>query len=304
MSGSSELPENFKSPKYWPTWLLVGLMKFLARLGMKNQMRVGRIIGALAYRLVPRRRKITETNIRLCFSELDDEQRALLTRRCITDNAIGLVETARAWFGDPESLRAQLRVEGLEHLNRAAAEGRGVLVVGAHYSALDLGSVMASLFIPFNIMYRPMDNPLLDAIMKASRNRSARAIDKRDMRTTIRVLKAGEVLWYAPDQDYGREMSVFAPFFDVPAATITATTRLANINRSPVLVISYHRNTDDSGYTLRFSEPLVGFPCGDEVADATRINALLEEEIRREPSQYMWVHRRFKTRPEGEPSIY
>jgi len=296
--------DRFLAPKYWGTWVVIGILKCLAPLSIKNQVRTGKVIGWLAYRLVKRRRKITEVNIRLCFPELDEVAQQKLVKDCINENAIGLLETARAWFADPETIRSQLDIYGLENLQKAHAQGRGVIVIGGHYTALDLGSVMASRYVEFNGMYRPHKNPLMDKVMRESRLRIARIVDRADMRTIIRTLKAGENLWYAPDQDYGAAVSVFAPFFGVEAATIKTTSKLAKINNSPVLVLSYHRKPDNSGYVIRFNEPLEGFPSSDEVVDATRINKALEREIRRCPEQYMWVHRRFKTRPQGETGFY
>lgn len=295
---------NFLMPKYWGTWLTIGLLKLLAPLGIKNQVRVGTVIGKLAYRLVKRRRKVTEVNIRLCFPELDADAQEKLVKSCLIENAIGFIETARAWFADPATIDSQLEVEGLENLRQAMAAGRGVLVIGAHYTPLDLGAVMASRYIEFNGMYRPHKNALMDKVMRESRLKVAKIVDRQDMRTIVRALKGGEAIWYAPDQDYGVEVSVFAPFFGVRAATIKTTSKLATINDSPVLILSYHRKPDNSGYIMRFSKPLDAFPSGDEVEDATLINRKLEEEIRRCPAQYMWVHRRFKTRPPGDKGFY
>lgn len=284
--------------------MIIGILKLIAPMSIKTHVKLGNGIGALAYRIIPRRRKITEVNIRLCFPELDKAAQQKLVKDCINQNAIGLLETARAWFADPESIRNELEVHGLENLKQAHSLGRGVIVIGGHYSSLDLGSVMASRYVDFSGMYRPHKNLLMDKIMRESRLRLAKIVDRDDMRTIIRSLKAGENLWYAPDQDYGAAVSVFAPFFGVEAATIKTTTKLAQINDSPVLVLSYHRKPDNSGYIMRFSEALEGFPTGDQIADATRINQELEQEIRRCPAQYMWVHRRFKTRPPGEAGFY
>ncbi len=302
MSAASEV--RFWVPRYWGTWLLIGLLRLLAPLDTKNQVRLGKVLGWMAFYLIAQRRRIAEVNIRLCFPELSEQEQKALVRRCISENVIGLLETARAWFADPESIRPQLEVEGLDHLRAAEAQGRGVIVVGAHYTALDLGSVMASRYLEFCGMYRPHKNALMDKTMREARSRVARIIDREDMRAFVRALKSGEIVWYAPDQDYGSRVSVFAPFFGIMAATIKTTARLAQINQSPVIVLSYHRKTDNSGYLMCFSEPLDEFPSGDEVADATRINLALEQEIRRCPEQYMWVHRRFKTRPHEEKGFY
>lgn len=130
------------------------------------------------------------------------------------------------------------------------------------------------------------------------------AHERQDIRNIIGSLKGGMAVWYAPDQDYGRRHSVFAPFFGVPAAMITATARFAKISGAPVVPFFQQRLDDGSGYKLRIMPALEGFPSGDDVADATRINKIIEEEILRQPEQYLWVHRRFKTRPEGEERPY
>ena len=292
-------------PKYWGTWVGLGLLRVLGRLSLKNQVRAGTFIGHLGYWLVARRRKITEVNIRLCFPELDAKEQKQLAKDCVIQNAIGLIETARAWFADPATIDAEMEVDGFEHVQEALAKGKGVLVIGGHYSTLDIGCLITSrLLDEFYGMYRPQKNALMDKTMRESRLRLGKIIDRRDMRNIVRALKGGKFVWYAPDQDYGQDVSVFAPFFGVPAATIKTTTKLAQINDSPVLIVSYHRKKDNSGYIMHFSPELKDFPSGDEVADATRINQELEKEIRKCPAQYMWVHRRFKTRPPGEPGFY
>jgi len=305
MAQSEKQPENFLAPKYWAAWAGIGLLRLFARLSLANQVRVGSCIGHIGFRLARRRRKITEVNIRLCFPELDEQAREKLVKDCMIENAIGLVETARAWFADPATIDAEMEVVGFENVQTALAQGKGLLVIGGHYSTLDIGCLITSrLLDEFYAMYRPQKNALMDKTMRESRLRLGNIIDRRDMRTIVRALKGGKFVWYAPDQDYGAEVSVFAPFFGVTAATIKTTTKLAQINDSPVLITSYHRKPDNSGYILRFGEVLQGFPSGDEVTDATRINQELEKEIRRCPAQYMWVHRRFKTRPPGETDFY
>lgn len=297
--------ESFLGPKYWGTWVGIGLLRLFARLSLANQVRVGTLIGHLGYRLARRRRKITEVNIRLCFPELDETAQKKLVKDCIIENAIGLIETARAWFADPATIDNEMEVKGFEHVQSALAQGRGLLVIGGHYSCLDMGALMTSRIMDeFYGMYRPQKNALMDKTMRESRLRLGNIIDRQDMRTIVRALKSNKFVWYAPDQDYGAEVSVFAPFFGIQAATIKTTSKLAQINNSPVLITSYHRKPDNSGYILRFTPVLKGFPTGDEVEDAARINRELEKEIRRCPAQYMWVHRRFKTRPPRESGFY
>ena len=182
--------------------------------------------------------------------------------------------------------------------------GRGVLLVGGHYSTLELGGTLLSLFHPMNVTYRAHKNPLIEAVMTNSRAKHfARVIEREDVRQAMRSLKDGDTLWFAPDQDYGARHSVFVPFFGVEAATITATSRFARMNNSPALMFSHTRNPAGSGYTLSIGPVLEGFPSGDDEVDARRINAELESRIRQYPEQYLWLHRRFKTQRD-KPSAH
>lgn len=149
-------------------------------------------------------------------------------------------------------------------------------------------------------MYRRNKNELLETVMTRGRSRNfPSAIERDDMRGVIRALKNGHAVWYGPDQDYGRRHSVFVPFFAESAATITAPSRLAKINDSPLLMFTHYRRPGDERYIARFSAPIENYPCGDVVADAALINRKIEEAIMVAPDQYWWLHRRFKTRPEG-----
>lgn len=295
---------QFAGPRYWPAWLGLGVLWFIAHLPYTLQLRLGAAIGALAYRFGKRRRVICEENIGLCFPELDEAQRQQLIRDTFRSNGIGVIEAAIAWSCDPEKLRPRVRIEGSEHLDAALAQGKGVLLIGGHYSTLELGGTLLSLFHPMNVTYRAHKNPLIEAVMTNSRAKHfARVIEREDVRQAMRSLKEGNALWFAPDQDYGARHSVFVPFFGVEAATITATSRFARMNDSPALMFSHVRNADGSGYTLTLGPVLEGFPSGDNEVDARRINAELETRIRQHPEQYLWLHRRFKTQRD-KPSAH
>lgn len=287
---------QFAGPRYWPAWLGLGILWLIAHLPYSLQLRLGAAIGALAYRLGKRRRAICEENISLCFPELSAQERGRLIRETFRANGIGVIEAAIAWSRDPESLRDRVTLEGSEHLEAAMAQGKGVLLIGGHYSTLELGGTLLSLFHPMNVTYRAHKNPLIEAVMTNSRAKHfARVIEREDVRQAMRSLKDGDTLWFAPDQDYGEHHSVFVPFFGVEAATITATSRFARMNDSPVLMFSHTRNADGSGYSLSLGPVLEGFPSGDDESDARRINEELERRIRLHPEQYLWLHRRFKT---------
>ncbi|WP_416137720.1 LpxL/LpxP family Kdo(2)-lipid IV(A) lauroyl/palmitoleoyl acyltransferase [Halomonas sp. HK25] len=298
-------PDSFAHPRFWPTWLAIGAMYVAAWLPWRLKLWLGRGLGLLVYRLVKRRRHIVEINLRLCFPELDDEQQARLVRETFIANGIGIMETATGWCRDPEHLRHRVTFKGQEHMARVRAEGKGALIIGVHFSTLDLGGALHSLYLPADAVYRPHNNPLFDRFMSRARAPYFdKVLDRHDLRGVVRRIKAGHGVWYSPDQDFGRDASVFAPFFGIPAATVKMTSRIARMTGAPVIPLMFHRNPDNRTYTLEYLPPLEDFPSGDEVVDAARINAFIEGAIRKHPEQYLWLHRRFKTRPEGEPGFY
>ena len=298
-------PANHAHPRYWGAWLGIGLMRAGALLPWRLKLALGRGIGLLTWKLAKRRRHITDTNLALCFPELDDRQRAELVRKTFIANGIGILETATGWCRDPEHLRHRVTFKGTEHMERAMAQGKGALIIGIHFSTLDLGGALHSLFFPADVVYRPHDNPVFEDFMtRARRGIFGAAIDRHDLRGVVRRIKSGHAVWYSPDQDFGREVSVFAPFFGIPAASIKLTAKIARMTGAPVMPLMFHRNPDDRTYTLEYLPPLENFPSGDDVADAAQVNAFIEQAIRRHPEQYLWLHRRFKTRPPGEASFY
>lgn len=299
-------PNAFVSPRFWITHFGIGLLWLLNRLlPWRQQIRLGRMLGQLLFHLSPRRRHVTQVNVRLCFPELPEKNQADLVKRIFINNGIGLFETAMAWWTPLEQLKSHVTLKGREHLDAALERGQGVILLGAHFSTLDLGGLLFSAFYPVDGMYRRHNNPLLEQVITRNRHRFfGQAIERSDIRSVIRALRQNHIVWYAPDQDFGMKQSVYAPFFGVPAATITATTRMVKLNNSPILMLAQHRLPDDSGYELELFPIIEPFPTGDEEADATRINQELERGIRKDPAQYMWVHRRFKTHPEGKNHLY
>ncbi len=292
-------------PRYLPTYLGIACIRLLALLPVPVQFRLGHWLGWLVLQLAGQRRRIAETNVALCFPELDAHGQRQLVREIFHSTGISAMETAMAWFNDMARYRSRVRIEGLEHLLAAQAQGKGVLLIGGHFATLDLAGSLLSLFADIDVIYKRSKNPVIEASMRKGRLRHfAAVIDRRDTRQIMRRLKQGRTLWYAADQDYGRQHSVFAPFFGQQAATITAASRLCKINDSPALFISHFRDPVQMTWSLHISPILTGFPSGDEVADAGRINAIIEAEIRKHPAQYLWLHRRFKTRPAGEEKPY
>lgn len=298
-------PGDFLAPRFWPIWLLIGLLKLIATMSIRNINFFGRLLGKLSYHLLRSRRSIARTNIRLCFPERSTSEQERLVRASFEANAIGFLEAAAVWFNDLERFRPICRTYGLENLQAAIAEGKGVLMLGGHFATIDLGGALYNLYAKADVMQRDHNNPLFNYYMTRGRSRYCqRILNRGGLRGALRSLKEGRVVWYATDQDYGRQNSTFAPFFDVPAATITTTSKIAA--RTGCLVLQYsHFRTVGGYYEVHFSKALTNYPSGDEVEDATATNLLLETEIRRFPEQYLWMHRRFKTRPSpDDPPLY
>lgn len=293
-------------PRWWPTWCLIGFIWLAAHLPIRLQWWLGRGLGWLAFHLAKRRRQISQVNIDLCFPQMTRRQRDELVMRSFVSNGIGFFEVGIAWFRSPQRYADITRVHGLEHLQAGLAEKKGVILLGGHYSTLDLGGSLISLFIDADVMQRDHNNRLMNAVMTRARERRyGVALNSKDLRGLLRCLRANRPVWYAADQDYGRKGIVFAPFFGVPAGTITATARIAERSGCAVVPFSHFRREGKPGYDIYFGPALEGFPSGDDVADATRTNAVVEEALRRHPDQYLWMHRRFKTRPErGQPGLY
>ncbi|MFT4886753.1 MAG: KDO2-lipid IV(A) lauroyltransferase [Pseudohongiellaceae bacterium] len=288
------------APRFWPTWLLYGFLRAIAIMPFRVQFAIGKVLGRLSLLIAHDRREACEINIKLCFPELSDLERATLVKETFISNGIGLVEIAMAWFANPERFKGMVDITGIENLNSAKSKGKGVLLVGAHFSTLEMGGFLYPQG-EIDATYRPNANPLFNAIMYNGRKRNVEGVfDRKNIRQSMRSLKAGRVLWYAPDQDYGAKNSVFAPFFGVPAATITATSRFAQFNNSEIVFYSHYRKNDGSGYQIHFSEPLQGYPTGDDIEDATIINSHIEAAIRKQPDQYLWLHKRFKTQAAGK----
>jgi len=300
---ASKSYRRYLGPKYWPIWLGLALLWLLTRLPFGLQMRIGSLLGAVTYYFTARRRKITEINVALCFPHLDTREKTQLVKRVFVAQGKGLIETAMSWFLPQEYFYSRVSFEGLEHLRAAKASGRGIILAGGHFAIIDLFGALLSPELQPDMIQRNHNNPLMDLFMTRARESfGGRCISRRDLRSIVRGLKAGRSVWYAPDQDYGRKDSVFVPFFSVPTATITTTSGLARLGKAVVLPAFPYR-TPDNKYRIRILPPL-NIPGESETQDAADIMAFIEKCVKEFPDQYLWMHRRFKTRPEGDKSFY
>ncbi|HSM69169.1 MAG TPA: LpxL/LpxP family Kdo(2)-lipid IV(A) lauroyl/palmitoleoyl acyltransferase [Xanthomonadales bacterium] len=293
------------APRNWPGWAAVALLWVLGWLPHRLGLALVWPIGPLAYRFAGRRRSVAERNLQSCFPEWSEAQRDVVVRACFGSVARMVAEMAWCWSGPARHIDRLGRIHGLENLAEAEERGNGVLLVTHHTTCLDIGSRILLGRARFGGVYRPLNNPVMEWYQTRGRLRYAEfMISKRNALQAVKVLKRGGVVWYAPDQDFGPEQSVFAPFFNIRAATLLATHRLPAITGCAVVPMFpvYHRA--DERYDVHVLPALEDYPSNDPVADLTRINALIEEWVRKAPEQYWWIHRRFKTRPKGEPPFY
>lgn len=295
----------FLHPRFWPLWLGLGLLWLIAQLPYTVLLRLGRCLGGVMYRLASSRRKIAARNLELCFPQMPAAEREALLKENFASTGITFFEMAIAWWWPAERLRRLGTIEGLEHLRQAEADGQGVILMALHFTTLEMGGGLLGMAQNMYGMYRPHKNPLFDYVQCRGREqRLLGVIGRDDVRGMLKLLRAGGVVWYAPDQDYGAQRSVFVPLFGVPAATVTATSKFARMGRAQVIPFTQQRLPDGQGYRLVIHPPLADFPTDSEEADCLRVNQWIEQAISACPEQYLWAHRRFKTRPEGEPKLY
>ena len=289
----------FKAPRYWPTWLLLGLLKGLSHLPYSLQRAVGWLIGALLYGFTPRKRRIAARNLELCFPARSDAERARLLREHYSALGMSFVEMGIGWFTPIEHLRTIVAIEGREHLVAAIATGRPVLLWGAHFTCLEVGvAVLENVSDKIACMYRPQRNAMMDVLIRRGRSRFATdQISRDDVRRMLKRLKQAYVVVYFPDQTYLGNQSAMVPFFGEPALTNTAASKLAQMSGATVLSYFYRRRPGNAGYEVEISPPLQDFPSEDATADAARLFGALERFIERSPEQYLWTYKKFKRRP-------
>lgn len=297
----------FLHPRFWLLWLGLGLLWLVVQLPYRALLGLGRGLGALMLLGARSRRRIAARNLELCFPELSGAERSRLLRENFASNGIAFCEMAMSWWWPRARLARLAHIEGLEHLQAAQREGQGVILMSLHFTTLEIGAALLGQRHTIDGMYREHKNPVFDFIQRRGRerhNRDASAIEREDVRAMLKVLRAGRAIWYAPDQDYGRKQSIFVPLFGISAATVTATTKFARLGKARVVPFTQQRLADGSGYRLTIHPPLADFPGDSEESDCLRVNQWVEQAVRECPEQYLWAHRRFKTRPEGEPTLY
>ncbi|MBW8189704.1 LpxL/LpxP family Kdo(2)-lipid IV(A) lauroyl/palmitoleoyl acyltransferase [Neiella marina] len=294
-------------PKYWPVWLGYGLLWLIVQLPFRWIINFGYGIGSLASLLLRRRRHIAATNIALCFPELTERQRRVMLKQNLREAGAALMETGIAWFWSDKRMRRITEIRGEHHFTQIQQQGQGVVMLACHMMSLEIGCRRFAMDHHAGGIYRPNKNAVMEYFQYRGRSQTgAEMLNRNNIRSAFKALKNGTAVWYAPDQDLGRKRCIFVPFFGVEdTATTPAAGPMVSLGKARLLPFFQYRKPDGSGYILEVQAPLEDFPSGDEVVDTTRINKLIEANVRRYPEQYLWVHRRFKTRQDPtSPSRY
>ncbi|MBS0395101.1 MAG: lipid A biosynthesis acyltransferase [Proteobacteria bacterium] len=299
------MPARLLAPRYWLTWLGLGLARLVLLLPFRGVLATGRGLGRLARRLPLSFVDVARANIALCLPELDAAGREALLDRHFECLGIGLFESAITWWSDDRFIAAHSTVEGLEHLQAALARGRGAILLTAHFTPLQIGARIMNCRQPICVLYRPTKNELIARVSGGSFARNARkAILRDDVRGMITALKRNEIVWYASDQAYRNKGAEMVPFFGHPAATNVFTPRLAQLTGAAVLYYSVERLPGARGWRAVVHPPFAHWPSGDPVADTLEYHAAIEAQVRRVPDQYWWIHRRFKGLAPDYPDYY
>jgi Kdo2-lipid IVA lauroyltransferase/acyltransferase len=293
------------APRYWLTWAGLGLLRVMALLPFPLMVSVGTLLGAVVRRLPMSFVKTARRNLELCFPELSPRAREQLLDRHFASLGIAVLEVPLAWWASPARLARLVHIEGAEHLRAALARGRGVILLTAHFTPMEMAGRTLVSVAPVSFLYRPTKNEVLAyALRRFRRGYGGQGIAKDDIRSFITALKNNECVWYAPDQSYRKKGAEMVPLFGIPAATNTLTSRLARMTGATVLPYFLQRLPGTQGYRAVIHPPLENFPSDSPAADAERFNRMIEAQVRAAPEQYLWVHRRFKGLSQDYPDYY
>jgi KDO2-lipid IV(A) lauroyltransferase len=287
--------------------LLLGVLWLLHALPLGVQAALGRGFGALLHALARSRRAIALRNIELCFPEQSEAAHRALVREHFGWLGRSIVERGLLWYASPERLKRLIHVEG--DVTLAERSERPVMWLVPHFMGLDVAGVSVLLFQKRKgvSIYQEQSNAVMDVALRRGRLRlgNAEIFSRTDAaKPLLRAIRRGDAFFNLPDMDFGERDAAFVPFFGIPAATLLAPSRLANAMNMVVQPVVAEMLPGGRGYRVRFLEPWADFPTDDPIADTAAVNRWIESEIRRDPAQYLWVHKRFKTRPPGEPSLY
>ncbi|MEW6118701.1 MAG: lipid A biosynthesis acyltransferase [Pseudomonadota bacterium] len=292
-------------PYLWGMWLGVGFLWLVHWLPLPVQAGLGNALGWLMALFPGRRRSVGATNLGLCFPDVPAAVRRRWLRQTIQTSVRAVLEHGVLWWGSEARLRRLVRIDNPDE---ALGDGaRPVIWLAPHFVGLDMGGIRLTMDWEIASMYAPAKDPVSDKFIRHGRTRFRDIVliaRNEGIKGTLAAIRSGRPFYYLPDQDHGRRNAVFVPFFGVPAATVSALPRLAKLTGAQVVPVVTRQLSWGRGYAVHFYPPWDNYPSGDLEADVARMNAFIEDRIREMPPQYLWLHRRFKTRPAGEPGLY
>lgn len=290
--------------------ILDRLFNFLGHLSLKNRLRTGATLNFFAPILMKRRISIVQKNLELSFPNATKEQRKTWQKEHIRGLCQSIVDRGFIWYGDEEKIKAQVNLKNFHYIQEAMDNHESIILLAPHFIGLDVAASRMTMIVPESAtIYTAQRQPDTDKIIREGRARfnTVHLIERKEgVRGMLRYLKQGFPVYYLPDMDFGRKGSVFVPFFGIPVATLPTTAVLAQKWDATVIPIYNYWDKETGQYEVEVLAPLENFPGDNSVEEATaHINELIEDLILRDPSQYYWVHRRFKTRPDpNEPKFY
>lgn len=289
----------------WLAQFWIGVVKSLVHVPRFWRVRMARGVAWLMWRVIPQRRHVTMTNLRLCFPDKTEAEREAIAKATYVRLALAALDHGVLWAGTADQISEMVKFDGLETVTKAKTP---LIIVAPHFAGLDAAGIALNIHVRGVSLYQKQRNPAWDAAALAGRKRFsdpvliAKGGGRHDLMAVVRAMKQGLPFYYLPDMDFGARDAIFVPFFGVPAATLAMCGRLAKVTKAKVC-LCIAEMTDD-GYLVHVCDPWEKYPSGDDEADTRRIMEELEQWILKMPDQYLWTHRRFKTRPEGEPSVY
>jgi KDO2-lipid IV(A) lauroyltransferase len=299
-------PGFYMKPEYWPLWFAIGLLRLVSILPISAIHLLGAGAGRIIYRTVPSRRRAARINLKQAYPDFTDEKIDTLNKKAFKSLGISVFEMGLAWFTKSEVLSQLCQIEGKEHLDRAMAKNKGVILLTGHFTTLEMGGHLIGTYVDkYNAVFKNAHNPLFNAIMKHYRSKMGdELIETRNVRAIIRGLKSGHATWFGPDQDFSDQDIVFTPFLGGIASTLTATAKIAKMTGAAVVPFYPVRLDKGKGYKLIVLPALENFPSDDIEADSARVNKTIEDMVYACPEQYLWSHKRFKTQADRSTNIY
>ncbi len=298
---------RYLHPRFWFNWLGLFLMAGISLLPFRVTVFLGSLLGLLLFRFSKSRKHIVLRNLERCFPQWDDSQRLKVARKNFIATGRAFLESSIAWWAPARQLQSLVSCRGEHHLDQAIAENKRVILLIGHFCSLEIAAMFFASTRTVVTIYKPPHNKLMDAVIRNRRFRFGQGTLLRvsdGLKPAIRALKRGEIFIYLPDQNAGRKNGIFVPFFGIQASTFGVLGKMTKLTNAVVLPCFIGQLPGGQGYELTIEPPLADFPGGDDYKDTLRVNTEIEKKVRAMPDQYLWVHRRFKTRPEGEKEFY